>query len=235
MTYLQMVQRLARECGVAKTTTAPSTVTGQTGELARLCDYIAQAWLEIQMERNDWEWMRETATFTTTASQQTYTLANIETATTSSFTAAAFGWWKPDSFRVYLTSSGVQNETLMDHMEYDTFRNYYLLGSRKSAFARPVAVAVTPGKGLSFGLGPDADYTVAGEFYHTPTALSSDSDEPDFNARYHMLVVFRGMRQYAEYESAPEVFARAERGYTLLYNRLLADQAQAKRLGGSLF
>ena len=54
-TYLQLCQKLRQECEVGGT--GPSAVTGQTGELARLVTWIADAYTELQQEY-DWLWLR---------------------------------------------------------------------------------------------------------------------------------------------------------------------------------
>ena len=65
MTYLQLVQRTRQECGIAGD--GPTTVVGQTREMKRLCDWVAQSWVEIQEERQDWDFMRKSVTFNTSS------------------------------------------------------------------------------------------------------------------------------------------------------------------------
>jgi hypothetical protein len=49
MTYLQLLQALHREAGLAGS--APSSVTGTTGMPQKLANWIAAAWIEIQSAR----------------------------------------------------------------------------------------------------------------------------------------------------------------------------------------
>jgi len=55
-----------------------TAVTNQAAEFARLTLFINEAWMDLQMTRTDWKWMRNSMTFPTVAGQATYTLAQID-------------------------------------------------------------------------------------------------------------------------------------------------------------
>ena len=55
MNRLQLVQRLALECGVSGDIT---TTINQTGEALRLVTWVDQGWENLQTEHDDWDWMR---------------------------------------------------------------------------------------------------------------------------------------------------------------------------------
>jgi len=93
MQFIDLVKALRRECGVSGT---DATVTGATGEWARLVNWTAQAYTEIQMENTDWQWMRKSKTFNTVANQGEYDL-------TADLALTDFADWREKSFRVYLT------------------------------------------------------------------------------------------------------------------------------------
>ncbi len=91
MTFLQLVQRLRQEAGASGT--GPVTVVNQDGELARMVNWINDAWLDIQSQHKDWGWMRTTCTFPTVTSKGTYSAADAG--------ISDFGMWVRDSFRNY--------------------------------------------------------------------------------------------------------------------------------------
>lgn len=91
MNYVQLVDRLRQECGVSGSTI--TTTVGQAGEYARLVTWINQAWLDVQMARHDWGWMRKTATFQTADHAPTYSLATIG--------INDFAYWAQNTFRNY--------------------------------------------------------------------------------------------------------------------------------------
>lgn len=212
-TYLQLCQRLRKEVGASG---SDSTVVSASGEWGRLCSWIATAWEEIQQEEATWEWMRTTKSFNTVAEQSTYPVADAPLSLTD------FAYWRSDSFRLYKDDIG--DEQFLDHVPYNWFRDTYLLGSDTTTYSRPTVISITPSKALIFALPPNDVYTVTGEYYKTPTALSLDADEPDMPERFHLAIVYRAMIHYGFYESAQEVIARGERFYREYLERIRFDQ-----------
>lgn len=225
MNYLQIAQRLQQEA--AMTGTAISTCVGQSGDLKRIADWASMAWTDIQTDNPDWSWMRKTVTFNTVANQGTYV-------PTTDMSLTDFASWRNHSFRLYLTSAGVNNEFLLTQWDYDSFRDYYLLGSRRVTYARPVNYAVTPEKNIVLGLPPEGIYTVTGEYFKTPVTLAADADTPDMPSRWHMAIVYRAMMYYASYESAGEVYAVAEKEYRRIMDKVRIDQGPRITFAGSL-
>ena len=84
MNYLQLVQRLHSE--TLRSTAAPTTVVGANDRNARLFNRVADAWREVQSER-DWKWMRATTDATLEANKQTYTGTELG--------ATRFARWRP--------------------------------------------------------------------------------------------------------------------------------------------
>jgi hypothetical protein len=63
MTFLELVQRTRRECGIPGD--GPTTTANQTREMRRLVDWVSQAYVELQEERSDWDFLRKPTTFNT--------------------------------------------------------------------------------------------------------------------------------------------------------------------------
>lgn len=229
MTFLSMAQRLQQESGTSGST--QTTVANATGEWKRLCDWIAQAYVEIQLKRDDWNWMEQDVVFDTIAGQQSYS-PNTSVFTTPAGTGIAdFRSWKlnsttgEDSFRLYLKSAGVNNETFLDaSLNYTRFRDYYILGAKRNVTSRPVSICVDPQKNLLLGLTPNDVYTVNGKYYQTPSVLANDTDTPAFPARYHMLIVYRALEKYGMFESAPEVVSSARTAGDFLMDSMIDEQ-----------
>jgi hypothetical protein len=215
MNFLQLVNRTRVECGV----TGPALTTAQnlTGEAARIANWVSSAWVDIQTSKEDWLFMRESVTFNLITNQQFYTATDAGIGST-------FANWKRDSFRCSSVGQNYADEQLMNYMEYTTFRNLYMYGNMRTTYARPVVVTIDGGKDLGFGSIPDQAYVIDGEYYVKPIELSGDSDTPALATNFHMLVVYRAMYYYAGYESAPEVYQRAEYEFQRLMQRLNIDQ-----------
>lgn len=217
MNYLELINRTRVECGVSGASTPLITAQGLTGESARVANWVNSAWVDVQTAKEDWQWMREPVQFNTVTQQQIYT-------PTEAGVGATFGNWKRDSFRCSSVGQNYADEQLMNYMDYNTYRNLYEYGNMRTTYARPVVVSITPGKNLGFGSIPDQPYVITGEYYHQPTNLSADTDEPDIPSRFQLIIVYRAMMFYAGYEAAPEVFQRGEFEFRRLMNRLDIDQ-----------
>ena len=138
VTFLDLCQRLAAECGVSGS--GPSSVLTQTGESARLVNWIASRWVTIQRKHPDWHFLLVSpgVSFATVAGQVYYT------PTQTGVASGVVGQWKRNTFRSYLTSAGVPNEIYLQYVDYDFFRDIYQLGNLRLAQVRPTVITVTP-------------------------------------------------------------------------------------------
>lgn len=226
MTFLQLTQRLARECGVAGT--GPSTTINQTGEAGRLVGYINSAWMDIQEQHPDWNWLRTSVTFPTVTGQAVYTPTDCGIAST-------LGSWKKDSFRIFVTADGYLTETFIGEMLYDNWRNIYQFGALRTTTTRPVFVAVAPDRSLCFGPSPDnLGYTVVGDYYRAPSEMALDADVPALPERFQMAIVYRAMMLYGSFESAPEVYQHGMTEFNRIMRRLELDQQPQMLVGDPL-
>ncbi len=236
MTRLELVQRLALE--VAASGDVDTTID-QEGEALRLVTWIDQAWSEIQTKNDDWTWMRSSnllgagVSFATVAGDYSYPLGTGAGAV--GVTAANFGKWDPYSFRLYTTATGIGDEQELRPIDYDTWRNVYMLGAQRSVTTRPVVVAIGPNETVVVGPPPIAGYTITADYFVAPSAMDADADEPaGLPLPFHMLIVYLAMTYYAGYESAPEVMDRAQAGYGPLMRRLERLRAQPIGVAGAL-
>ncbi len=236
MDRLALCQRLASECGSSATLT---TTISQTGENARFVNWLDQAWLELQTKHDDWTFMRSSnqlgagATFATVDGQASYPLGTG--VGTVGILAANFGKWDPYSFRNYTTTVGTQNESHLDWIPYDSWRDAYMFGANRSVKTRPVAVAIGPDNSVCLGPASNGLYTVIGDYYTAPTAMAADTDTPTgLPAQFHMLLVYGGMEYYAAFEAAPEVQQRGQIGRNRMLKQLEALRAPQISFSGAL-
>lgn len=240
--FLALAQRACVECGVASNqaiTTALPTVVGATGSTGRIVNWVSDAFSDILMDHDDWDFMRSSnllgggVSFATVAGQASYPLGTG--AGTVGVIADNFGKWDRVTFRNYTTSVGYTNEMYLDEIPYDTWRNSYMLGSMRTVQTRPVAVAIGPDQSVCLGPPPNGLYTVTADYFVAPTQMVLDADIPTgLPTRFHMLIVYATMIKYAGYESAPEVLARGQLEYNGMYAQLQAVRAPAISFGGAL-
>ncbi len=91
MNFLQIVNRVRQNCGVASADL--TTVIAQSGENQRIINWVNESWLDIQAMKQDWLWSRKEFAFPTVAGQTAYTPTQIG--------LSDFGLWARDSFRNY--------------------------------------------------------------------------------------------------------------------------------------
>lgn len=215
MTLLEIVQRLALEAATSGTIT---TLAGATGETLRLKTWAQQGYQDLQNARFNWEYLRSSqllgqgVSFTTVAGQGVYDLGvaagNVGVA------ANGFGSWVKDSFRDQTTTSGVQDQYMLEHIEYDTWRNAYAFGAMLTVETRPVVIAVGPNNSLCLGPFPTGAYTITGDYYLAPMTLEDDGDEPtNIPEQFQIAIVWKALWYYGTYESAPDVVMRANQSY----------------------
>lgn len=229
MTFLQLVTRLCEECGVP--TDDLDTVTGQTGELKRMVNAVADAWVDIQsLHRGRWKFQRRSTSWAGIAGQTTY-------ATTScGITSGTFGSWIAYTFRSYVTLLGLTSEQFLTWVEYDVFRDRYLFGPQRSVTSTPIEYTIAPAdSSIILGPAPIAGYSFSGDYYRAPIRLSVDADVPALPDLHDpLIIVDRAKMAYAAYESASEVYVTGEREYLRKLRRLEADQLDMPVMPGAL-
>ncbi|MEI6128980.1 MAG: hypothetical protein WCR59_02835 [Planctomycetota bacterium] len=215
------------------------TVVGATGSLGRIVGWVTDAWTDIQMDHDDWDWMRSSnilgagVAVQTIAGQFTYPLGTG--AGTAGVSVEDFGKWDKETFRCYPTAVGVNGEMILDQIAYDKWRNGYMLGAQRAVKTRPVVIAVGPDQSLNLGPPPDGLYTITGDYFMAPTEMQADTDVPlGLPTRFHMLIVYRVMMKYAGYESAPEVYQRGSQENAGMYAQLMRVRAPMVSFGGAL-
>ncbi len=224
MSLLQLMQRLHREARISGA--APSTIASPNAETARLLDWINDAWRDIQMLRENWQWMRATCSFPTVLGKATYSAADIG--------LADWGNWTLDTWRSYNTEAGIRGECFMVPREYENWRDIWQFGANRQSFSQPIEFTVTPDKSIGLGPVPLAGYTITGDYFRAPSLLAVETDVPTLPARFHMAIIWRALVHYGFSEAAPEVLGRAEKELNRLMRMLTTNQQPMLMLGGAL-
>lgn len=230
------------ECGVASNqaiTIALPTVVGATGSLGRIVNWINDAWTDVQMDHDDWDWMRSSnilgagVSFATVNGQASYPLGTG--AGTVGVATDSFGKWDRETFWSYTTLVGFADEIELGEVPFDVWRSTYMSNANRNVRTRPVAFAVGPDQSVNLGPNVNANYTVTADYFVAPTEMVADTDVPTgLPVRFHMLIVYRTMMKYAGYESAPEVMQRGQSEAAGMYAQLQAVRAPRIGFGGAL-
>ena len=237
MTKLQLCQSLILNTAISGTMTSTAN---QTGEFQRVVAWIDEAWNELQTFKDEWDWMRSSvllgsgAVFPTVAGQWEYPLGTDPG--DCGVDEADFGMWDRYTFRCYTTSAGTKNdETFLDPIPYDYWRDAYMYGAQQQVQTRPVAVAIGPNKSVCIGPPSNGLYTIEADYWLAPSVMDDDDAVPaGLPERFHMLIVYKAMMKYGYYEAAPEVVGRADREYKTLFASLEARYTPEVRTAGAL-
>jgi len=221
-TYLQLCVSLQELAGV--TNSAMTTTVSQTGTNLMVVNWVKNAWIDIQNLHTEWHFLRQDLSFTTSSSQSY---------TTTAMSATTLRAIDKMSVRCYLTATGVSDEQHLDYVEWETFRNVYLFGTRQSG--RPVAFSIDPAtKTMWLNSNPGTGYTIVGYYWRSPITLSANADEPAMPSEYHMLIVYRALMKYAGFEAAAEAKAEAVENYQPMMSALELNQLPEIIMGGPL-
>lgn len=214
MTFLELCQRLRQEVGAAGT--GPASVTGQHGEYARLIGWIQQAWREIQIRRDDWQFAWAEGEIEMEDGYREYAL--------------------PSDWASFIPGTIYLDDRQLTLLAYPDFRRRY----RQQAPSEPRHITVTPDKVLTLSSAVQIDAPPAPgqlltfEYYRKPQELAANGDTPRMPARHHMLIVYRAMVQYGLYENAGEVVQQGMAGAEPLLRDLERTQLPIVSMPGAL-
>lgn len=242
MNFLQLAQRACVECGVASNTaiaTALPTTIGATGSVGRVVNWINDAWTDIQMDHDDWDWMRSSqilgqgVSFATINAQASYPLGTGPG--TVGVDVDSFGKWDRETFWSFTTANGFSDEIPLGEVTFDYWRAVYMNNANRNVRTRPVAFAVGPDQSINLGPNVNGNYTVTGDYFVAPSEMAADADVPlGLPTRFHMLIVYRTMMKYGGYESAQETYQRGSQENDGMYAQLQAVRAPRISFGGAL-
>lgn len=195
MTFLQLVQALKREASVSGA--LPSTTVGQTGEMARLVEWVQAAHNSVQTERLDWKFLWKTATV----------------ASSSKTPALAADVNLLDVNRFLLDGVPIQ---AIEYIDYEV--------PLVATTAKPTYVVIMPNNTIMYDNTPDVSYTLSYDYYRTPLILAADADAPLIPAQFQLAIVGDALMRYANYESANELYAQGSAMFQEYMRKLLNYQ-----------
>lgn len=223
-TFLQLCAELRQE--VLASGTGPTAVTGQVGEYKRIVDWIVRSDKDVQQEHDDWLFMVGSFTINTVADDGAYAASDCVTPVTD------LRAWKNESLKIYLSATGVSDETQLHYIDYQTWYEKYNTGTQTSG--RPLHFTIDDDMSLLLGPKPSAVYRVSGKYHKSVDALSTSDDTPVYPVEFHMLPVYLGMMKYGRSTGASEVYADGERLYMQMLKRMERTQLPRWRSGRPL-
>lgn len=197
--FLELCKRTLIECGVtADVANNITTVNNQSGEIARIIDYVREAYTMIQNKHPySWVWLwRET-------SQSLASGKRIFNPATE--------WglkvlkWDSESFKLYLTANGVASEYYLDWWDdWRLFNQAFNRGVIQTS--QPSVIVERPDKSLQLDTILQSAYTLSAQYYAAAEILTKDNDVPSMPEQYFLAIVWLATMSYAKYEEAGVLF-----------------------------
>lgn len=208
MDFLRLCQRARLECGIQGE--GPTTVLNQFGAYGLLVDWIADAWVSLQREHDNWlfRWRRDPITLT--QGQALYTPADL-------------GLGSGDKLlSLHLDSQPISL------INWEEAKSNGIRSDLDSATAGPLQTLIEQPDGLYRAYpAPDADLTLDAEYCIAIQQLSESLDVPLMPERYHMMLVWAAVMQFAFDQDDANLAARGREQYERLWQDLADDQLPA--------
>ena len=219
-TFLELVQELHTESGAAGV--APTSVTSQTGEAARLVAWIRRADYKLQGKWINWKFLRTE-----------FLTGNVTTADVATLASpATLKTWELESFKIIYP--GETEQYPLPAVEYENVKNEIL----DTNSGIPDRVIIMPDNTLQFEPVPNGAYTIIADFYEKPVKLAANDDVSLIPEEYHdSAILGRALMFYANYENAPEIRTQGQElyaeGLSEMENHQLPNQNYSRlRTGG---
>lgn len=223
MNFLKLCKRVYIEGGISGDIVSTQN---QTGEALRVVTWVNAAYTEILNDQGlVWNFVHKSAVKPLTIGKGTYSA--------SDFSLPSLVQWDTKSMRVAVNSN-FSDETFLAPLRFPEFRDQWLFSSRRIVTSRPLNVSVDTATNLRIAPLPDQPYNLIFQYLNVPSELIDDTDEPVIPARFQLAIVWKALRAYGMYESAPEVVARADMEYKTVMQQLQFDQSPEVIVGSPL-
>lgn len=217
MNFLQLTNDFIIESGACDQV---GSVVNQLDEQAQAVIWVRDAWIEIQRNRL-WRFRWAEDSFDTVADQGTYTLTNLVRSADDDFSMDKFI---------------VDGDVLpLIHRTYDFIKAK--VRSSPVETGKPRFVALRPDDSIVVYPTPDAAYTINYEYFSAPVELLTDTDSPTLNPKFHKVIVWKALEQYAR-EQGKEwagLYQAAIRNYNSTYSMVLEQETGKAHLAPSPF
>lgn len=244
MNYLAMVQRLARETGtelaakITSVTVTPATSYGETTEhVNRLIEWIQQAWLEIQNDQPNWEFMIATEQVAILHGQTSYDIRQaVEDAVGTDVYDGIRPFVAPLDRRYIWVVDGSTDPLQKYPCYYVPPEHFFGFSDRYiNDRGRPGFYSIQPDGCISIEPAPQSDdWNLEFEYRLLPQTLGADSDTPTgLPDKFHMLIVYRAMMEYAGFDESDRQYRRAQKAYRQMMNKLRLEQLREYTMPGT--
>jgi hypothetical protein len=231
LNYLQLCQRTATESG---TGSFPGIVTGLSGRPLDIANWVQQAWIDIQTDRDEWLWMEDRLEGTLISGISSYEASDLG--------LTRFRQWKPgrdpeskiENFTVQAVGEGRAQESPIRHMPWGRFWRTYDRGANASQTDRPIYYSVDGQERLRFWPVPNGSYTLRGVYRKSAQVLTLSEDIPEIHEDHHMIIVWKALLLLAASDESFDQPRFWGTNYTDMLGDLQRTELPEIRLNGPL-
>lgn len=205
-TFLQLCKDTQASCEISGTSI--TSVTGQTGILADLVRWVADADVAIQRSAINWDFLYD----------DTFTVSTV--AGTASYNKPSdLGQWDLKTFYLDYTSANYLELTQLDYRDW--FKNY---GAGAQTSQQPSNFVIRPNKNIILYSQPDAVYTLSAHYWKAPQRMTANTDVSLIPESYIRAIIARAKMYYAIAEEADTVYKEAVSEFNEVMPQLKSDQ-----------
>lgn len=207
-TYLELCKWFTREVGLQSGGLVPTTVLNQTGELAKVVQYVADADMDIRRRWFNWNFLWKEF------------VANTQIGSMSLDNSPDdLGVWRENSFVYAATTDDFQH---LCYKDYFTWQDQINVGTHENG--TPDTVTIKPDRSVLVYPPADAVQTVRAEYWKRPTAMAVDDATSDIPIEFERIIIVRAKIIYAEAEDAPEIMLGAAAEFDDILGQLEAHE-----------
>lgn len=207
MNYLKLCQQANLYGGFQGTISSVNA----SGYQALLVDAVQKAWVDIQNERNNWDFMYTGVDIPITSVTNEYTPADIFGSTVT------LGRW--DHRRIIYNYRPLR---------YIPYADFILIEDVTSG--EPQYFTERPSDQALLFNTVDANYTITAQYTKTPQILINNTDTPSFPVKHHNIIVYAAVLDLAAYVSSTEIYQKNQINYSKAMGQLMRDHVPAKTI-----
>jgi hypothetical protein len=123
-----------------------------------------------------------------------------------------------DTFKYYKKSDGPSYKS---HLSYLAYSEFVEKSNDYSSTSDPIFITVTPTKSIRVWPAPDDTFVVCAEAFRKPQSMTANTDIPILPENFHMMIVWKGLIDYAGFEESGAIFKYASIQFDAFYTQLV--------------
>ena len=229
MNYIELCNSLHEKTGESGADL--TAVVGLSGYQKKIANLIKRSWTEIQSLHTEWRFLRLEALPTVTVGLDNidaddWCVSNLD---------ANIDEYSKNSFSIYLTATGVSDETDLIYVPFEKWKGYFGTEYDDGTQGRPTHITIKPSDD-TLQIGPVADdsYTLSFEFLKAPDILTNTSDVPCIASSLHEVITWRALEMYGYREESKYDIEEGHKNYIRLLRRLESRELPELTIGPPL-